>query len=75
MCRVKINLFDVLGKYEYCKGKCVESVLAEFSFGVSTCPNKSTQSDLGAPLCPGPLRWEVRGGLPSAVGKSVQLPE
>ena len=35
MGRVKINLFDVLDKYEYWKGKCVKSVLGEFSSGVS----------------------------------------
>ena len=40
MGRVKINLFDVLDKYEYWKGKFVKSVLGEFSFGVSTCRNK-----------------------------------
>jgi len=34
MSRVKINFFDVLDKYEYCK-KCVKSVLGEFSSGVS----------------------------------------
>ena len=43
MGRVKINFFDVLDKYEYWKGKCVKSVLSEFSFGVFICRNKGTQ--------------------------------
>jgi len=47
---VKINLFDVLDKYEYLKGKCVKSVLGEFGSGVSICCNKGTQSDLGSPI-------------------------
>jgi len=36
--------------------KCVKSVLGEFSSGVSVCRNKGTQSDVGAPLLPGPPR-------------------
>jgi len=47
MGRGKINFFDVLHKYEYWKGKCVKSVVGEFSSGVPVCPNKNTQSDLG----------------------------
>jgi len=43
----KINFFDVLDKYEYRKGKCVKSVVGEFSSGVSVCPNKGPQSELG----------------------------
>jgi len=49
---VKIGFFDVLDKYEYWKGKCVKSVLGEFSSGVSICRNKGTHSDLGAPFLP-----------------------
>ena len=39
----KIYFFDVLGKYEYWKEKCVKSVLGEFNSGVSICRNKGTQ--------------------------------
>ena len=68
MGRVKINLFDVLDKYEYWKGKCVKSVLIEFSFGVSTCRNKGNKSDLEAPYLPGAsTRPEVQGALPPAL--------
>jgi len=54
MDRVKINLFDIYDKYEYLKGKCMKSVLGEFSSGVSICRNKGTQSDLGPPSCLAP---------------------
>ena len=54
MGRVKINLFDVLNKYDYWKGKCVKSVLGEFSSGVSLCPNNAPQLDYGAPFCQAP---------------------
>jgi len=50
MGREKINLFDVLDKYEYWKRKCVKSVLGVFSSGVSVCRNKGAQSDLGTPF-------------------------
>jgi len=49
-------------KYEYWKGKCVKSVLGEFSFGISVCRNKGTQSDLGPPFRPGPLPGGGEGG-------------
>jgi len=49
---MKINFFDVLDKYKYSKGKCVKSVLAEFSSGVSVLRNKGNQSDLGTSFCP-----------------------
>jgi len=53
MGRGKINLFDVLDKYECWKGKCVKSVLGEFSSGLSICCNKGPQSDMGSPFLPG----------------------
>ena len=52
MGRVKTKFFEVLDKYEYWKGKCVKSVLGEFSSGVSICRNKGTQSDLGPLFAP-----------------------
>ena len=46
----------------------MKSVLGEFSFGVSICRCKGTQSDLGAPFLPGaPFGRRVRGALPSAL--------
>ena len=50
---MKANVFDILDKHECLKENCVKSVLGEFSSGVSTCRNKSTQSDLRPPVCPG----------------------
>jgi len=59
------RLISLTYKYEHWKGKCVKSVLGEFNSGVSICHNKGTQSDLGAPLSPGPrgpfLRLRVVG--------------
>jgi len=48
----------------------VKSALGEFSNGVSTCRNKGTQSDLGAPFWPGATGWGVRGALPPALPHS-----
>jgi len=48
-----------------------DSVLNEFSSGVSICRNKGIQSDLGAPFCPGPLCPGVRGALLPALSKSI----
>jgi len=67
MGRVKINFFDVLDNYEYWKGKCVKSVLGEFSSGVSICRNKGAQSDLGAPFLSGTPRRRGMRGLPPAL--------
>ena len=63
---MKINFFDVLDKYKYSKGKCVKSVLAEFSSGDSVLRNKGNQSDLGTPFCP-PPRPGGTGALPPAL--------
>jgi len=41
----------------------VKSVLGEFSFGVSICRNKGTQSDLGAPFYPPSPRLGVLNAL------------
>ena len=41
---------DVLDKYECWKGKCVKSVLDEFSCDVSIRRNKNSQSNLGTPF-------------------------
>jgi len=57
--RVKINFLDVLEKYEYLKGKCVQSVLGELNSKFSICCNKGTQSDLEVPFLPTP-QTEVR---------------
>jgi len=55
MGRRKINFFGVLDKYEYCKGKCVKSILGVFSSGVTVCRNRGPQSDLRhQPPHPGP---------------------
>jgi len=64
MGREKINLFDVLDKYEYWKRKCVKSVLGVFSSGVSVCRNKGAQSDLGTPFHQG---LGGTGALPSGL--------
>jgi len=46
----------------------VKSVLAEFSYGVSICRKKDTQSDLGPPFLPAPTPGlGVRGGLAPAL--------
>ena len=42
----KLNLFDVLDKYECWKGKCVKPVLGWFCSGVSICHNKGPQADM-----------------------------
>ena len=42
----KLNFFDVLGKYECWKGKCVKPVLGWFCSGVSICRNKGPQADM-----------------------------
>jgi len=69
MGRVKTKFFEVLDKYEYWKGKCVKSVLGEFSSGVSIRRNKGTQSDLG-PLF-APLAGGYRGLSSGSVDKFV----
>ena len=46
----------------------MKSVLGEFSFGVSICRNKGTESDLGTLFCPGHPGTGVWGGLPPALG-------
>ena len=71
MGRVKNNFFDVLDKYEYWKSKCEKSLLGEFSFGVSICRNKGTQSDLGALFLSGAPDRGVREALPPAPGAIV----
>ena len=71
---VKMNLFDISDKYEYWKGKCVKSVLDEFSSVVFICSNKGTQSDLGAPFFPAPPAGGTGGpSSGSAVENSILL--
>jgi len=70
MGRVKVNFFDILDKYEYSKGKCVKSVLGEFSSGISICRNQRTRSDLGASFFSGPPRPGGTGALPPALSVS-----
>ena len=43
----------------------MKSVLGEFSFGVSICCYKGTQSDLGAPFLSGPPDAGGKGGRSS----------
>ena len=54
-------------KYEYWKGKCVKSVLGQFSSAVSICRNKGTQSDLGVPFLSGSPPAGGTGALPPAL--------
>jgi len=52
--------------------KCAESVLGEFSSGVSVCRNESTQTGLGATFLPGaPSGWGVRGALPPVLVQAL----
>ena len=48
---------------------CVKSVLGEFSCGVSICPNKSLQSDLGPFILGSPRGRGLRGAVPPALRK------
>jgi len=54
MGRGKTNFFDVIDKFECRMGKCMKSILGELCSGVSICPTKSPDSDMGAHFLPGP---------------------